>query len=151
MSVGRIGKLSPLDSPELRNSVDQIPFFNLRRSMNRDLRRLGGASAQRSSLSQPSKLVVGMDAASSREDRRNWFGFRAISRLPRRKCENSFLPSLPFPPPPFLVRSFWFFFGNVLSFSSPTTSGRSFLEQGSEESCLFPDTISLLPRRNKLS
>jgi hypothetical protein len=74
MSVPRIGKLSPLDSPELRNSVDQIPFFNLRRSMNRDLRRVGGANAQRSSLSQPSKLVVGMDAASSREDRRNWFG-----------------------------------------------------------------------------
>lgn len=42
------------------------------------------------------------------------------------------------PPPFFLVRSFWFFFGNVLSFSSPTTSGRSFLEQGSEESVFFP-------------
>jgi hypothetical protein len=66
--------------------------------------------------------------------------FRAISRLPRRKCENSFrLPCAVWPPPrPFLVRSFWFFFGNVLSFSSPTTSGRSFLEQGSEESVFFP-------------
>ncbi len=139
LSVGRIGKLSPLDSPGLRNSVDQIPFFNLRRSMNRDLRRLGGASAQRSSLSQPSKLVVGMDAASSREDRRNWFGFRAISRLPRRKCENSFRRPWPLLPPPlFTVRSFGFFFGNVFSFSSPTTSGRSFLEQGPEESVFFP-------------
>jgi len=140
MSVPRIGKLSPLDSPELRDSVDQIPFFNLRRSMNRDLRRVGGANAQRSSLSQPSKLVVGMDAASSREDRRNWFGSElfVVFRDANARTLFAFLALFLLPPPLFLVRSFWFFFGNVLSFSSPTTSGRSFLEQGSEESVFFP-------------
>lgn len=138
LSVRRIGKRSPLDSPELRNSVDQIPFFNLHRSMSRDLGRLGGPSAQRRSLSQPSKLVVGMDAASSREDRRNWFGSELFLVF-RDANARTLSPSLRFfLPPPFLVRSFWFFFGNVLSFSSPTTSGRSFLEQGSEESVFFP-------------
>jgi hypothetical protein len=134
MSVPRIGKLSPLDSPELRDSVDQIPFFNLRRSMNRDLRRVGGARCR-----NPRSLSSGWTQL-PRAKIAELVWFRAISRLPRRKCENSFrLPCAVSPPPSlFLVRSFWFFFGNVLSFSSPTTSGRSFLEQGSEESVFFP-------------
>jgi hypothetical protein len=46
---------------------------------------------------------------------------------------------------PFLFRSFRFCFGIVLNFSSPTTtSGRSFLERGAEES--FFDAISRPPR-----
>lgn len=145
MSVGRIGKLSPLDSPELRNSVDQIPLFNLRRSMNRDLRRLGGARCRnpRSSSSGWTQLP-----------RAKIGGIGLVSELFlvfRDANARTLFAFLAFSPPPFLVRSFWFFFGNVLSFSSPTTSGRSFLEQGSEESVFFPTQFSLLPRRNKLS
>jgi hypothetical protein len=139
MSVGRIGKLSPLDSPELRNSVDQIPFFNLRRSMNRDLRRVGGASAQRSSLSQTleARRRDGRIFLARRSVELVWFPSYFSSSATQ--MQELFSASLaPFFSSPFLVRSFWFFFGNVLSFSSPTTSGRSFLEQGPEESVFFP-------------
>jgi hypothetical protein len=82
-----------------------------------------------------------MDAASSREDRRNWCGSELflVFRDANARTLFAFLAlSFSFFSLPFLVRSFWFFFGNVLSFSSPTTSGRSFLEQGSEESVFFP-------------